>query len=91
MSLHSDANAIYHAVKDDGAAQAKIRAEFRRLAVLIATDPTASARITSATIDGQTFSSQPTMTEGQRMQLLRRVVAALDAQSPISKTVIPYF
>jgi hypothetical protein len=31
------------------------------------------------------------MTEGQRMQLLRRVVAALDAQSPISKTVIPYF
>jgi hypothetical protein len=91
VSLHSDANAIYAAVKDDGAAQAKIRAEFRRLAVLIATDPTASARITSATIDGQTFSSQPTMTEGQRMQLLRRVVAALDAQSPISKTVIPYF
>jgi hypothetical protein len=91
VSLHSDANAIFHAVRDDGAAQAKIRAEFKRLAVLIATDPSASARITSATIDGQTFSSQAAMTEGQRLNLLRRVVACLDAQSPISKTVIPYF
>ena len=91
MSLHSDANAIFQAIRDDGAAQAKIRAEFRRLALLIATDPAASARVTSATIDGQTFSSQSLMTEGQRLTLLRRVVAALDAQSPISKTVIPYF
>jgi hypothetical protein len=91
VSLHSDANAIFQAIRDDGAAQAKIRAEFRRLALLIATDPAASARVTSATIDGQTFSSQSLMTEGQRLTLLRRVVAALDAQSPISKTVIPYF
>jgi len=91
VSLHNDANAIYYAIKDDAAAQATIRAEFRRLAVLIATDPNASARVTSATIDGQTFSSQAVMTEGQRLNLLRRVVACLDAQSPISKTVIPTF
>ena len=91
MSLHSDANAIFAAVRDDAAAQATIRAEFKRLAVLIATDPSASARITSATIDGQRFSSQAAMTEGQRLNLLRRVVACFDAQSPISKTVTPLF
>lgn len=91
MSLHGDTNSIYHAIKDNAAAQAKIRAEFASLAVTIATDPNASARVTSATIDGQTFSSQAAMTEGQRLNLLRRVVACLDAQSPISKTVIPTF
>jgi hypothetical protein len=91
VSLHSDANAIFAAISDDAAAQAKIRQEFKRLAVLIATDPNASARISSATIDGQTFTSQSPMTEGQRLTLLRRVVACMDAQSPISKTVIPYF
>ena len=91
MSQHSDANAIYHAIKDNAAAQAKIRAAFTALAVTIATDPAASARIISATIDGQTFTGQSAMTEGQRLALLRRVVACMDAQSRISKTVIPHF
>ena len=91
MSLHDQANAIYHAVKDNAPAQAKIREQFATLALNIASDPTASIRISSATIDGQTFSGQSAMTEGQRLALLRRVVACLDAQSPISKTVVPYF
>jgi hypothetical protein len=91
VSAHTDANAVFLAVKDDADAQAKIRAEFKRLAVLMVTDPTASMRVSSATIDGQTFSGQSTMTEGQRFALLRRVVACLDRQSTISKTVIPHF
>jgi len=91
VSLHNQANAIFHAVKEDAAAQARIRQSFSDLAVKIATDPTASMRISSATIDGQTFSGQSAMTEGQRLNLLRRVVASLDAQAPISKTVRPHF
>jgi hypothetical protein len=84
-------NTIYSAIKDDPAASAAIRAEFAALALKIATDPNASAQVTSATINGQTFSSQIAMTNGQRLALLRWVVGCITAGSPISTTQISTF
>ena len=91
MNVASLGNTIYSAISSDAAACAKIRGEFSTLAVLIATDPNASARITSATVNGQTFSSQSEMTNGKRLQLLRWVVACIDRGSPISATQISTF
>lgn len=91
MNVASLGNTIYHAVKDDPRSCAKIRAEFNALALSIATDPNASARVTSATVNGQTFSAQPTMTNGQRLQVLRWVVACMDAGGPISTTQLTTF
>lgn len=79
-------NTIYKAVCCSPQAARAIRAEFTSLALAIATDPNASARVTSATVNGQTFSAQPTMTNGQRLAVLRWVVACLDNGGPISTT-----
>lgn len=91
MNVASLGNTIYTAVKDDATATAAIRAEFAALALSIATDPESSTRVTSATVNNQTFSAQSTMTNGQRLSLLRWVVAALDQESPISTLQIPTF
>jgi len=47
--------------------------------------------VTSATINGQTFSAQSAMTNGQRLQVLRWVVLCLDNGSPISSTQLTTF
>ncbi|MEY3894839.1 MAG: hypothetical protein RLZZ214_358 [Verrucomicrobiota bacterium] len=91
MNVVSLGNTIYSAIYGDAAAQAKIRGELSTLAVLITTDPNASARVTSATVNGQTFSSQSAMTNLQRLALLRHVVACIDRGGPISTTQIPTF
>ena len=91
MNVASLGNTIYFAIKDDAASCAAVRTEFASLALQIATDPNASARITSATVNGQTFTAQSAMTNGQRLSLLRWIIACLDAQSPISATQIPTF
>lgn len=91
VNLASLGNTIYTAVKDDPSACAAIRTEFSTLALQIATDPTTSSRITSATVNGQTFSAQPSMTNAQRLALLRWVVGAINAGSPISSTQFSTF
>jgi len=91
MNVAATANTIYHAIKDNPPAIAQIRAEFASLALSIATDPNASARVTSATVNGQTFTASAAMTNGQRLTLLRWVVACLDNQTPISTTQITEF
>ena len=91
MNVASLGNTIYAAVKCDAQASAAIRREFAALALSIATDPNASARVTSATVNGQTFSAQATMTQGQRLQVLSWVVACLDNGSPISSTQLTTF
>ena len=45
----------------------------------------------AATVNGQTFSAQPTMTNGQRLKVLRWVVACLDNGSPVSSTQLTTF
>lgn len=91
MNVATLGNTIYHAIKCDATACASIRREFSALALQIATDPNASARVTSATVNGQTFSAQSTMTNAQRLKLLRWIVACLDNGMPISTTQIPQF
>lgn len=91
MNVASLGNTIYAAVKCDASACVAIRKEFAALALSIATDPNASARVTSATVNGQTFSSQPTMTQGQRLQVLRWVVACLDGNTPVSARQLTEF
>ena len=91
MNVAALGNTIYHAVKCDAQASSAIRREFKALALSIATDPNASARVTSATVNGQTFSAQATMTQGQRLQVLRWVVSCLDNGSPISGTQLTTF
>ena len=91
MDIPGTARTIYHAIKDDAASCAAVRTEFASLALSIATDPNASARITSATINGQTFAATGGITQGQRLSLLRWIVACLDNSGPISSTQISTF
>ena len=91
MNVATLGNTIFAAVNNDAAACAKIRGEFRALALALAIDPNAASRITSATVNGQTFTSQATMTNAQRLTLLRWVVACIDRSSPISTTQISTF
>ena len=91
MNVATLGNTIFAAIKDDAAACAKIRAEFKSLSVLLLTDPNSSARVTSATVNGQTFTAQSTMTNAQRLHLLRWVVACIDANSSISTTQLTTF
>lgn len=91
MSVHSFANAIYHAVKDDASSIAAIRAEYASLALKVATDPNGTAQVTSSTINGQTFTATVGMRNTDRLQLLRRVIACLDAGTPISSMQLTEF
>jgi hypothetical protein len=91
VNVASLGNTIYAAIKCDATSCAAIRREFAALALSIATDPNASARVTSATVNGQTFSAQATMTQGQRLQVLRWVVACIDNGSPVSSTQLTTF
>jgi hypothetical protein len=91
MSLAANGNAIYMAIKDDPRAVAKIRQEAKTLALSIATDQNASAQVTSATVNGQTFSTKHSMTQGQRLQLLRWIINCVDNCTPISSTQISTF
>lgn len=84
MDVVKIGNMVWHAVKDDVGEQAKIRAEFKSLAATLARDPDSAARVTSATVNGQTFSATQAMTTLQRFQMLRWVVACIDNNGPIS-------
>ena len=91
MNIAETARAIYAAVKDSPVAAAAIRDEFALLALAIATDPNSTATVTSSTVNGQTFSTTETMTNGQRLMVLRHVVLYLDRGRAISSTSISVF
>jgi hypothetical protein len=91
MDIPATGNTIYALIKDDAAACAQIRAEAASLALSIATDPNASARITSSTVNGQSFSATGGISQGQRLHLLRWIILCLDNGGTISRTQIPTF
>jgi len=91
VNVPSTGNTIYFAIKDDIVAVRKVRQEFASLALSLATDPNASGRITSATVNGQTFTATGSATNGVRLQLLRWIIACLDNGGPISATTISRF
>lgn len=91
MNVASLANTVFFAVKDDVAACNTIRTELKSLALTIATDPASAATVTSATVNGQSFSASPMMTTGDRFKMLRWVVACIDNNGPISTTQVLRF
>lgn len=91
MNVARIGNAAYQLLKDDSAACAAIRTEAASLAYSLLTDPNAAASITSATINGQSFSSKDSMSQLERLNLLRWVIACIDHGGPISTTQIPTF
>lgn len=78
MSLFQQAQVIYDAIKSDSSAMATVRTEYSALAIAIATDPDKSMALTSATVNGQTFGGTRTMTNNQRLLMLRDVVAMIN-------------
>ena len=91
MDLHSLGNTIYLALKDDLNSETLIRKERAALALTLATDPDASARVTSSTVNGQSFTVQNEMKSGQRLKLLSHVVACFNHGGPISRTSLTTF
>ena len=91
MSIFRQARTIYLALRDDATAQAKIQQELSTLALAIVTDPNASMKITSATVNGQTFSGQQTMTQAERMQMLSMVVKMFKTGTVPTSEVIAIF
>ena len=91
MSIAQTGNAIYSAIKDDPVALQAVRDEYARLALSIATDPNATAQVTSSTVNGQSFSTSHTMSNGARLKLLQWVVECANRGRAISTTAITYF
>jgi hypothetical protein len=91
MDILGSARSIYSATKDNATAVAQIRAEYSALALAIATDPGASQIVTSATVNGQTFTSAQGITQGNRLRLLQYVVKMYDTNKTISRVAKPYF
>ncbi len=91
MSVATTANTVYLAIRDNPEAIAAVRSEFATLALSIAVDPNASNQITSATVNGQSFTARTQMTQSERLNLLRRVIWSLDNGGIISNTQITTF
>lgn len=90
-SPFSLAQTIYATLATDATAEAKIREECSELALAIAIDPNKSYEITSSTVNGQTFSGSRTMTNHDRLCILRLVVNMYDAGGVISKNTTPLY
>ena len=90
-SPYQSARAIYSALASDSVAEAKIRAERSALALSLAEDPEKSFELTSATVNGQTFSGTRTMTNFDRLNMLGLIVAMYDNNGAISSRSKPTF
>jgi hypothetical protein len=93
VSLHSTAQAVYAALGDDPQAMAKIRNERAALALSIATDPNAGLTITSATVNGQSFSANDRggITGLQRLTMLSIICRFDDIGQSAPAEAHPYF
>ena len=78
------ARSIYQTIACDASAIAVIRAEAKSLALSLATNPDSAFELTSSTVNGQTFSGRRTMTNAERMSLLRMIVNQADAGRPLN-------
>ena len=76
MNLHSQANKHYCIIADDPEAQAVVREELKALSASLLSGE--AMNLTSATVNGQTFSGTKANSEGERFNLLREIVRRLD-------------
>jgi hypothetical protein len=90
MDLARRAREIYFATKDDASYSAVIRTELETLGKAILANPAASQTIVSSTVNGQTFTAQPGITQMQRLTLLRLVLAMRENGGAISSTSRAY-
>lgn len=65
---------IARATRTNAAAMQSIRDEYAAIALEIATNPDAGRELTSATVNGQTFSHSTTVSKADRLTLLDRVI-----------------
>jgi hypothetical protein len=91
MNVVRTGNAIYAAIRSNPVAIQKVRDEYAELALAMAIDPDSTAQVTSSTVNGQTFTTSQTMTNGQRLALLSWVCKCAEIGSPISTTTVSTF
>ena len=87
MSLFGTAQTIYAALRDDQSALDAIRAERNALARSIATSANGAAIVTSATMNGQTFTAMQTLKPADRLKVLSIVCSMADTGQVQSTTV----
>ena len=84
MSVTQLAAILYRSLRSNAVSVAALRTELDALSLAIATNPAYGREITSATIDGQSYGAQVTMTNAQRLALLDKVLTHIDAGVPPS-------
>lgn len=83
MSLYSTARSIYVALADDEKSIAAVRDERKTLALSLATDANGATMVTSATVNGQSFTAMQGLKAMDRLKVLSFICAMADAGNPI--------
>lgn len=91
MSVATSARAAYLSLRGSNANLAAVRAEAETLALSMLTNPDASFELTSSTVNGQTFSGRRTMTNDERLKMLRLVIKQFEMGCPLSTTAYARF
>jgi hypothetical protein len=91
MSIARQARSAYLALRGSAAHLATLKAESESLALAILTNPDSAFELTSSTVNGQTFSGKRTMTNGERLDMLRLVIKQFENGHPLSTTGRAYF
>jgi hypothetical protein len=74
MNLARLALTVAKATRTNATAMQSIRDEYAAIALEVATSADAGKELTSATVNGQTFSQSTTISKAERLTLLERVV-----------------
>ena len=85
------ARTIYLTLCEDASAIAQLRAEAKSLALALATDPNTAFELTSSTVNGQTFSGTRSMSNKDRLSMIRLVLRQVDSGCPIDLTTRAVF
>ena len=91
MNTFRTAQRVYSALKDDDQAYSDFVQERRELARNIALDGAYGFQITSATVNGQSFSGSNTITFNQRLALLDIIVKMFEQGRSIAGRQTPIF
>jgi hypothetical protein len=85
------ARTIYLTLRDDAPAIALMIAEAKSLALSLATDPNTAFELTSSTVNGQTFSGTRSMSNKDRLAMLRLVLRQVESGCPLDITTRAVF
>lgn len=86
MSVARDARSAYLSLCGSPAHLATLRTEAETLALSLLTNPDSAFELTSSTVNGQTFSGRRTMTNGERLQMIRLVIRQFELGRALSLT-----